>query len=206
MDYNSDFTELIDAISPALIPIARVNNLGSFTNGYYKGTNDTYFQGFRINGKSFPIVITLIYNFPWHFNGWSGTTWTSNNYSNSEIKGGGFLSFNKIFNFELKIDIDMFNKNSGNPNFVVEPNEFMNIESEKFSLDKTELEKTFKKFTQKDIRIIEKWFDSAIKNMMKKLEVPISLQVARRYDEVNSYSEEVALKYCPQNVKDIFIF
>ena len=82
----------------------------------------------------------------------------------------------------------------------------LNIKSEKFTLDKQDLEKNFKKFTQKDIRIIENWFDAAIKNMIEKVQQPISFQVARRYDEVNAYSEQVAIKYCPQVVKDIFIF
>lgn len=203
-DYNSDFTEMIDTISPNLTKIARSNGLVSFTNGYYDKQNDTYFQGFRFVNKSFPLVFTLKYNFPWYFNGLIGRTWGSTNYNSSQISGGGFLIFAKIFNFELLIDPKLISDKS--ESFIVEPNEFLNIKSEKFTLDKQDLEKNFKKFTQKDISIIEKWFDAAIKNMIEKVQQPISFQVARRYDEVNAYSEQVAIKYCPQVVKDVFIF
>ena len=203
-DYNSDFTEMIGTISPNLTNIARSNGLVSFTNGYYDKQNDTYFQGFRFVNKSFPLVFTLKYNFPWYFNGLIGRTWGSANYNSSQISGGGFLIFAKIFNFDLLIDPKLISDKS--ESFIVEPNEFLNIKSEKFTLDKQDLEKNFKKFTQKDIRIIENWFDAAIKNMIEKVQQPISFQVARRYDEVNAYSEQVAIKYCPQVVKDIFIF
>lgn len=203
-DYNSDFTEMIGTISPNLTNIARSNGLVSFTNGYYDKQNDTYFQGFRFVNKSFPLVFTLKYNFPWYFNGLIGRTWGSANYNSSQISGGGFLIFAKIFNFELLIDPKLISNKS--ESFIVEPNEFLNIKSEKFTLDKQDLEKNFKKFTQKDISIIEKWFDAAIKNMIEKVQQPISFQVARRYDEVNAYSEQVAIKYCPQYIKDIFIF
>ncbi len=203
-DYNSDFTEMIGTISPNLTNIARSNGLVSFTNGYYDKQNDTYFQGFRFVNKSFPLVFTLKYNFPWYFNGLIGRTWGSANYNSSQISGGGFLIFAKIFNFDLLIDPKLISDKS--ESFIVEPNEFLNIKSEKFTLDKQDLEKNFKKFTQKDIRIIENWFDAAIKNMIEKVQQPISFQVARRYDEVNAYSEQVAIKYCPQYIKDIFIF
>lgn len=203
-DYNSDFTEMIGTISPNLTNIARSNGLVSFTNGYYDKQNDTYFQGFRFVNKSFPLVFTLKYNFPWYFNGLIGRTWGSANYNSSQISGGGFLIFAKIFNFDLLIDPKLISDKS--ESFIVEPNEFLNIKSEKFTLDKQDLEKNFKKFTQKDISIIEKWFDAAIKNMIEKVQQPISFQVARRYDEVNAYSEQVAIKYCPQYIKDIFIF
>ena len=205
-NYNSDFTDLIDTISPNLTNIARSNGLVTFTNGYYDKQNDTYFQGFRFVNKSFPLVFTLKYNFPWHFilYGLSGRTWGSANYNSSQISGGGFLAFTKIFNFELLIDPKLISDKF--ESFIVEPNEFLNIKSEKFTLDKQELEKNFKRFTQKDIRIIEKWFDSAVKNMIEKVQQPIALQVARRYDEVNAFSEQVAIKYCPQVVKDIFLF
>ena len=203
-DYNSDFTEMIGTISPNLTNIARSNGLVSFTNGYYDKQNDTYFQGFRFVNKSFPLVFTLKYNFPWYFNGLIGRTWGSANYNSSQISGGGFLIFAKIFNFDLLIDPKLISDKF--ESFIVEPNEFLNIKSEKFTLDKQDLEKNFKKFTQKDISIIEKWFDAAIKNMIEKVQQPISLQVARRYDEVNEYSEQVAIKYCPQYIKDIFIF
>ncbi len=203
-DYNSDFTEMIGTISPNLTNIARSNGLVSFTNGYYDKQNDTYFQGFRFVNKSFPLVFTLKYNFPWYFNGLIGRTWGSANYNSSQISGGGFLIFAKIFNFDLLIDPKLISVKS--ESFIVEPNEFLNIKSEKFTLDKQDLEKNFKKFTQKDIRIIENWFDAAIKNMIEKVQQPISFQVARRYDEVNAYSEQVAIKYCPQYIKDIFIF
>lgn len=204
INFNSDFTEFLKKLDPPLTVVARNNGLRHFTNGYYNNTNDSYFRGFAINGKSFPVVFTLVFNFPWTFHEWSGRSYKAIDYSSST--GGGYLKFDGLLHFELKIDTDLFKNLGFNDEFKAEPNEFLNIESEKFTIDKTNLTKNIKSFTLADIKNIEKWFDKAIKNMLEKVEQPISLQASRRFDELMAYDETIAMKYCPQNVKDIFIF
>ena len=105
-----------------------------------------YFRGFIIRGNSFPIVFTLVFNFPWIFHEWSGRSYKAQDYSNST--GGGYLKFDGLLNFELKIDPELFRLGMDDE-FKVEPDEFVNIESEKFTLDKTNLTKNIKSFTFK---------------------------------------------------------
>ncbi len=45
--------------------------------------------------------------------------------------------------------------------------------------------------TKKDIIAVTLWFDVAIKNMLQKIDIPIKLQVARKFDEVFKFNEKV---------------
>jgi|SaaInlStandDraft_4_1057021.scaffolds.fasta_scaffold40895_3 hypothetical protein len=71
MNTHSNYLDLIDLIAPMLAKSLGKYSWSSVTNGYYK-ENDKYFIGYRLSGRSFPIVVTLVMDFPWKYKQWNG--------------------------------------------------------------------------------------------------------------------------------------
>ena len=78
--------------------------------GYETGKNDTYFKGYKLNGKSFPLVVKLTIHAPWKFYETvsGGKIYTAEQY-NDDVKGG-VLKFDGKFHFELSIAPELFSK------------------------------------------------------------------------------------------------
>lgn len=207
-NFNSDFKDLLDTFTPDINKKMRDKGWVSFLNGYYENRNDTYMLGYKLNGKSFPVVLTFKFHFPWSFHEWNGRSMNAETYrtTDSNTVGGGVLQFDKEFNFELKIDTDHFKAYSRTFDFEAEPDEFENIESEKFTLDLSHKEKNIRQFTKAELSQIVKWLDKAVDLMQQKIEKSIEAQVARRIEEIMKVNEELALKYAPDSIKDMFIF
>lgn len=208
--YNNDFNDFINNISSSII--WETNNtldLFGIGSGYYKNSNDSYYNQYRMRGEKFPVYITLVYNFPWYYSGWGGYQTDSKDYDvdkqhEHNTKHEGMLIFKKIFNFELKIDPELFKLSR--EDFKVEPDEFLNLPRYKFTLDKTKSKNPIKKFTPGDLKQIKDWYLSALLKILKDIDVPIKAQVSRRFDEVFKFNEKIALDNAPQNVQDIFLF
>lgn len=199
--YNSDVRDLIDSIDAMVNVAMRANNWSLFTNGYEKGKNDTYFKGYRQDGKTFPVVVKLTIHAPWSFYEWNGKRTSAIDYNND--LGGGKLEFDGKFHFELSIAPDLFSKTSFY-SLNAEYEEFKDVPTEKWTLDLTA--KKFKAFTKKDKAAIEKWVMNAGANMRENIQDPIKQQIARRFEEFYEVNPEWAEEYAPQTVKDIFIF
>ena len=108
--FNYDFNFLIGSIEALVNVSMKANNWSAFTNGYETGKNDTYFKGYRINGKNFPIVVKLTIHAPWKFHETGGKIYNSDQY-NDDVKGG-VLKFDGKFHFELSVAPELFNKTS----------------------------------------------------------------------------------------------
>lgn len=205
MSFNTDFRDLTDTFNADINKKMRTLNWVSVINGYYNGRNDTYHIGYRINGESFPVILTLKMFFPWSFHEWGGRSYPAEEFGDYE--GGGFLSFDKKFNFELMVDPKFFEALGSNMvGFRAEPDEFTDIEPEKFTLDLTHKEKRIDKFTKKETKELVKWLEKAVPKITERIEKQIEIQVGRRLDEIMKVNEELALKYAPEGVKDMFIF
>jgi len=206
-NFNSDFKDLLDTIVPYINKKMKTFSLVSLLNGYYEDRNDTYMIGYRLNGKEFPVVVTLKMHFPWSFHEWTGKSVNAETYNEiADELGGGFLTFEKEFHFELLIDTNLFSAYNSMSDFDAEPLEFENIKSEKFTLDLTHKEKNIVKFTKAETKQIMKWFGEAVPKLMERVEPAIEAQVVRRFEEIMKANETLALKYAPDSVKDMFIF
>ena len=146
-NFNRDFMDLLDTIDTDINKKMHTYGWVQFLNGYYENRNDTYMKGFRISGKSFPVVLTLKMHFPWSFHEWNGRSMNAETYrtTDSSKVGGGILQFDKEFHFELKVDTDHFKAYNARAEFQAEPDEFENIQSEKFTLDLSHKEKRIEK-------------------------------------------------------------
>lgn len=205
-DYNSDFRDLVDKITPNIVTKFQKAGWSSMVSGYYNQQNDVHVIGFRRKDiNDFPIILALTFHFPWDFKSMrTFSSFPSNEYVSSSA-GGGRLVFRNEFNFELLVDPFLF-RNFRNDGFKVEDLEFENIQSEKFSIDKTKMKTTFKEFNTKDFSNLSKWLDQSLPIMEKRLEEAITLQVERRFNEVLAFNEELALKYAPESAKHLFLF
>ena len=201
--FNSDFHILISSIEALVNVSMKANNWSAFTNGYETGKNDTHFKGFKLNGKSFPLVVKLTIHAPWKFyeTGSGGKIYTADQY-NDDFKGG-VLKFDGKFHFELSVAPELFSKTSFKK-IHAEYDEFKDIPVEKWTLDLSE--KNFKSFTKKDRDAIEKWVMKAGANMRENTKLGIEQQLVRRFSEFYAADPIWAETYAPKLIKDVFLF
>lgn len=199
--FNYDFNFLIGSIEALVNVSMKANNWSAFTNGYETGKNDTYFKGFKLNGKSFPLVVKLTIHAPWKFHETGGKIYNSDQY-NDDVKGG-VLKFDGKFHFELSVAPELFSKTSFKK-IHAEYDEFKDIPVEKWTLDLSD--KNFKSFTKKDIASIEKWVMRAGANMRENTKLGIEQQLLRRFNEFYVADPVWAEAYAPKIIKDVFLF
>lgn len=201
--FNFDFNFLIGSIEALLNISMKANNWSAFTKGYETGKNDTYFKGYKLNGKSFPLVVKLTIHAPWKFyeTGSGGKIYTAEQY-NEDVKGG-VLKFDGKFHFELSIAPELFSKTSFQK-IHAEYDEFKDIPVEKWTLDLSE--KNFKSFTKKDRDAIEKWVMRAGANIRENTKLGIEQQFLRRFNEFYVADPVWAETYAPKLIKDVFLF
>ena len=201
--FNLDFHILIRSIDALVNICMKANNWSGFTTGYETGKNDTYFKGYKLNGKSFPLVVKLTIHAPWKFyeTGSGGKIYTAEQY-NDDVKGG-VLKFDGKFHFELSIAPELFSKTSFQK-IHAEYDEFKDIPVEKWTLDLSE--KNFKSFTKKDKASIEKWVMNAGANMRENTKLGIEQQLLRRFNEFYAADPVWAEAYAPKIIKDVFLF
>lgn len=201
--FNLDFHIFTSSIDALVNICMKANNWSGFTTGYEIGKNDTYFKGYKLNGKSFPLVVKLTIHAPWKFyeTGSGGKIYTAEQY-NDDVKGG-VLKFDGKFHFELSIAPELFSKTSFQK-IHAEYDEFKDIPVEKWTLDLSE--KNFKSFTKKDKASIEKWVMNAGANMRENTKLGIEQQLVRRFNEFYAADPIWAETYAPKLIKDVFLF
>lgn len=197
-EINDFFHDIIPIISKSLNKYAWV----SFTNGFYKSKNDSYFVGYKISGASFPIVATLRMDFPWKLHS-NYNIIRSNDYNFNKDKNGKTV-LDKIFNFYFYIDESNVHKYEYK-GLSAEFDEFENVPIEKYILDLKDKSKV-ERFNKVEQKQIAKWAENAGKNLLLNIQSGIGAQIERRFDEIVKVDEQMAMKYAPQSMKDIFLF
>lgn len=186
-DYNSDFTDMVDNIMFSVRAHLRTLGWSHFTNGYYNQRNDIYFNGFKLNGIDFPVVIGVTANAPWIMS-----------YNNR-------LVFTNDFRFKLIVMTELFEKQKLE-NFQAEDLEFNSIDSIEIIIKPKQSFGKDKKILKSDEQTFMKEFKAIFPTFQSKIDAAIELQVSRRFDEVMVANEKVAMKYCPKTITDIFVF
>ena len=207
MDYNTDFRDFLRSgeLEQNITKTMRSLGWSSFLSGFEEDRNDMNFTGFRWNGNGhFPVVIGLTVHVPWKFFSHYGKVTKAKDYSMN--LDGGILRFDGEINFTLKVRPEFFSSYGAKGKFEAEEKEFLNLPEETMTIDNSNKKNGMKKMTKADVSKFVKWLEVAVKNLEENLHPAIEKQVGRRFEEIMAIDEEMAIKYAPKEIKDVFIF
>lgn len=161
---------------------------GSITNGFLGDKKQISFSGYRPKKKDFPRMIAITFENEWEFN-----------------KLYNQVIFDKTSTITVRIYHERFDLDKLK-DFKPELKEFENIKPRSFKIEFKQTSPHLRKFTKKDIKEATKKLDELLPEFLEDVEVAIKKQAERRFDELLQTDEEVAMRYLPEHIKDVFIF
>ena len=90
--------------------------------------------------------------------------------------------------------------------FQTEALEYLDVKPISFTYDFGQKDESRRKFTKNDIKKIVKELQDHLEVFMKDVNNATEIQAKRRFAELQEVDEDLAMKYLPDSVKDIFIF
>ena len=206
ISYNSDFTELIDDLFMTIRKYIRAHfNQTSIMNGHTKGKNNEYYNGFRSSTKAYPIMFKLTIANNWIFSSWNGREIPSDGDWDNDSVGGGRVVFDETTIFRLEVQLDRLDVNGLN-GFYPEADEYNSIKPVEIEFTFTQKDPDKRKFTKANTKVILGKIGKELESFLQTVEEATEKQAQRRFDELLKADEEVAMKYLPETVKDIFVF
>lgn len=204
--YNSDFMDLTEVLLNELARVIRDKfNWVYIMNGYVDGTNDTYYFGFRQNGKYYPTMFQLSIKNNWQFMSHRSFEVLSAEDYTTDVNYGGTVVFDKITEIIIEPQLHSLDVNNIN-GFGPEAEEYKAIKPVVITYDFTQKDEYKRKFTKADIKKITKLVLEELPNFLEEFEEATKKQAVRRFDELRIADEDLAMKYIPDDVKDIFVF
>jgi len=204
LEYNSDFTDLIEELNKELrISIRNDYNWVSIMNGYTTNKNNEYFNSYRKNGKSFPMMFRISIFNNWKFHSWSGDVFDAKDIA--KAKGGGRVIFDDTIRITIAPELDRLDVNDFN-GLHPEALEFESIKPIRLSYLLKQSTPERRNITAKDRSNIIGMIYDHLDLFLKEMEIAASKQISRRFQEFLSVDEEFALNHAPDDIKDIFIF
>jgi len=206
LSYNTDFNEIFEPILFALREAIKDKyEWTSIMNGYETGTNNAYFNGFRPSKKAYPVMFKITVENDWMFVPWNGAAMKSTDDWDSNTVGGGRVVFDKTLRIILSMQLERLDINKLN-GFQTEAEEFKSIKSIVIEHEFVQSDMNRRKITKASAKKITKDMLKQLPDFLGEIEKAIKIQAARRFDELHKADEEVAFRYMPDDVKEMFIF
>jgi len=204
LEYNSDFTDMIEDLNNELsISIRNDYNWWPIINGYTSNKNNEYFNSYRKNGKSFPMMFRISILNNWRFHTWSGDVFDAKDLA--KTKDGGRVIFDDTIHITIAPELDRLDVNDFK-GLYPEALEFESIKPIKLSYLLKQSTPERRAITAKDRSNIIGMIHEHLASFLDDMESAASKQISRRFEEFLSVDEEFALNHAPDSIKDIFIF